>query len=58
MSGRILVSAIPNRLHYSVLFILYAQFTNMAEGRIIQRDGPGVGDPSPREILKSGNPDR
>ena len=43
--GKIRASGIPNSLNYWIVFIVYAQFTNVAAGRIIQPDRPQVGDP-------------
>jgi hypothetical protein len=41
--GKLTNSVIPNGLKYSVIFIIYVQFTNMAAGRIIQPVWPRVG---------------
>jgi len=38
--GTIIISGTPNRLNYCVIFIVYAQFTNLDVGRIIQTGGP------------------
>lgn len=43
--GKLTVSGIHKCLDYCVIFIAYAQFTNVVTGRIIQPDRPKVGDP-------------
>ena len=35
----------PNRLNYSVNFVVHTQFTYMEAGRTIQIGGPRVGNP-------------
>jgi len=52
--GKIAVSGVPNRINYYVIFMVHAQVTNMAAGRVRQPDrphavrGPRVGDPWPK----------
>jgi len=41
--GKIVISGIPNRLNCCVICIVYAQFTNVAAGRIIPPGGLQVG---------------
>ena len=38
---KIIISTISNCRNYCLIFILYAQVTNVAAGRIIQLSGPG-----------------
>jgi hypothetical protein len=43
--GKVAVSGAPNCPHCCVMFMVSAQFTNLAAGRITQRGGPRVGSP-------------
>jgi len=46
--GAMKISVKSNGLNNCVCFIIYTQFTNVSGGRIIQPDGPRVGDPCPK----------
>jgi hypothetical protein len=39
------VSGIHKGLNYCLVFVIFIQFTNVAEGRVIQPGGPLVADP-------------
>jgi hypothetical protein len=41
---KITLSGIPDCLNYCVICIMYAEFTNVAAGRMIKLDGPRIGD--------------
>jgi hypothetical protein len=43
--GQITISGIPNCLICSDIFIMLAEFTNMAAGGMIRTGGPRVGNP-------------
>jgi hypothetical protein len=42
--GKITISGTPNRLNYCVIFMVYAQFTNLDAGRITEPGGPRIGN--------------
>ena len=43
--GKITINVIPYCLNYCVIFLVRAQFTNVAAGLIIQAGGPRFEDP-------------